>query len=80
MVCRPGQQIQADFSFQIPILPVGDYSVNAAVANGTQADHIQHHWMHDALVFRSESTSVSTGLVGIPMLDIQLNVIEEKIT
>jgi lipopolysaccharide transport system ATP-binding protein len=73
MACDAGCEIRANFKFQMPILPMGDYSVNVAIADGTQEDHIQHHWMHDAVVFRSESTSVSTGLIGIPMQEIHLS-------
>jgi len=72
LACEDGDEIQADFRFVMPILPVGDYSINAAIASGTQEQHVQHHWMHDAVLFKSESTSASTGLVGIPMLDIGL--------
>jgi lipopolysaccharide transport system ATP-binding protein len=60
-------EIAADFSFRMPIFPKGDYSIDIAVASGSQTQHVQHHWLHDALLFRSESTSVSTGLVGVPM-------------
>ena len=65
--CDAGSKIQAEFTFVMPILPAGNYSVNTAIANGTQEQHVQHHWIHDAIVFRSESSSVSTGLIGIPM-------------
>ena len=59
----------------MPILPVGNYSITAAIANGTQEDHIQHHWIHDAILFRSESSSVCTGLIGIPMEAIDIEVL-----
>ena len=75
LFCEAGDEIQAEFSFLIPILPAGNYSVTAAIANGTQEQHIQHHWMHDAVLFRSESSSVSTGLVGIPMQRVELAVL-----
>jgi lipopolysaccharide transport system ATP-binding protein len=65
-------RITAEFVFYMPILPNGSYSITVAIANGTQSDHEQHHWIHDAVVFQSESTSVSSGLIGIPMLDIKL--------
>jgi lipopolysaccharide transport system ATP-binding protein len=71
--CDSGSTISADFTFLMPMLPGGDYSVSAAVAEGTQENHVQLHWMHEALVFKSEASSVSTGLIGIPMLDIALN-------
>ncbi len=70
--CEAGNEILAEFMFQMPILPAGRYSVNAAIANGTQENHVQHHWIHDALFFNSESSRVSTGLIGIAMQHIRL--------
>lgn len=70
--CRPGQTLITSFGFQMPRLPVGDYSITIAIADGTQESHIQHQWIFDALVFRSESTSISAGLVGIPMHQISM--------
>lgn len=73
-----GDVIQARFKFQMPILPLGDYSVTAAIADGNPDHHDQHHWVHDALFIRSESTSISTGLIGIPMLNVELDVLAAK--
>jgi len=67
-----GSEIQVRFRFPMPLLPVGDYSIAVAVANGTQEDHVQHHWIHDALIFRSHCSATATGLVGIPMLSISM--------
>lgn len=67
-----GQKFEALFEFCMPILPVGDYSFTVALAEGSQANHIQHHWIHDALVIRSQTTSVSAGLMGVPMNKIKL--------
>lgn len=67
-----GTSFSASFSFSIPILPIGDYSINVALAEGNQQDHIQHQWIHEALIFRSTSSSITTGLVGIPMESIKL--------
>lgn len=72
LFCEAGNEIRAEFTFLMPILPTGDYSINVAIANGTQNQHVQHHWMHDAVLFKSESSSVSTGLIGIPMQHIKL--------
>jgi lipopolysaccharide transport system ATP-binding protein len=69
---RAGERFEALFRFRMPILPVGDYSICVAVAEGTQVEHLQHHWIHDAIVFKSHSSSVCTGLVGIPMQHVQL--------
>lgn len=73
--CLEGNEIQADFAFYMPLLPSGDYSISTAVANGTQEVHEQHHWINDAVLFKSESSSVSTGLIGIPMRSIRMRVI-----
>ena len=70
--CEQGQILSADFSFHMPLLPAGDYSITAAIANGNQDVHEQHQWIHDAVSFRSESSSVASGLVGIPMLEVRL--------
>lgn len=73
--CVEQDKIQAIFEFQMPILINGEYSLSVAVADGDQDNHIQHHWINDALLFKSTSTSASTGLVGIPMKKIELNII-----
>lgn len=70
--CLKGQGFEADFVFKMPLLPIGQYSITAAIASGTQDNHEQHHWIHDAIIFKSESSSVAGGLVGIPMLEISL--------
>lgn len=69
-----GSLLSARFAFRMPVLPQGDYSISVAVADGTQHDHVQHHWLHDALFFKSHSSSQSQGLVGLPMHDICLEV------
>lgn len=66
----------AAFSFVMPILPVGDYSINAALADGDQHDHVQHHWIHEAMIFRSTASSITSGLVGIPMQGIALDLVK----
>ena len=75
VLLRRGQSARALFSFVMPILETGDYSFSIAVAEGTQVEHIQHDWKHDALVLKSVTTSCHTGMVGIPMQCISLNVI-----
>lgn len=73
--CEAGSHLQADFIFYMPILPHGNYSITATIANGTQDDHEQHHWIHDAVLFKSESSSVSSGIIGIPIQDIKLELL-----
>ena len=74
--CQEGNELQADFVFYMPLLPSGEYSITIAVANGTQEIHEQHHWIHDAVLFKSESSSVASGLIGIPMLEVKLQPLE----
>jgi lipopolysaccharide transport system ATP-binding protein len=68
-----GDCVVAEFCFRMPILPSGPYMVDAAVASGSQEDHTQQHWIHDALEFRAIDETMRHGLVGIPMLDISVN-------
>ncbi|MBM3535861.1 MAG: ABC transporter ATP-binding protein [Alphaproteobacteria bacterium] len=67
-----GERLRARFRFRMPILAVGTYTIAVAVADGSVADHIQHHWIHDALAFTSHTSSAATGLVGVPMHEISL--------
>ncbi len=76
--CMQDCIVQADFVFHMPLLPCGEYSINVAIANGTQETHEQHHWIHDALFFKSESSSVAAGLIGIPMHEIKLQALEKN--
>lgn len=73
LIIYPNEIFVAEFEFTMPILPMGDYSITATLAEGTQQEHVQHHWMHDALLLKSHSSSVSTGLVGIPMNNIRMS-------
>jgi len=67
-----GTRLRAHFRFRMPVLPSGDYSVDVALANGTQENHTQQHWIHDALTFRASESTMRHGLVGIPMLAIEI--------
>jgi lipopolysaccharide transport system ATP-binding protein len=73
--CIEGNKIFVSFEFQMPILLNGDYSLSIAIADGDQNSHVQHHWINDALIFKSTATSASTGLVGIPMKNINLDIV-----
>ena len=71
---KAGSDVVAKFEFRLPILPSGDYSISCAVGSGTQEEHVQHHWLHDALVLRVHASSVCHGLLGIQMRKIDLQV------
>jgi lipopolysaccharide transport system ATP-binding protein len=68
------QHLKATFSFRMPILPLGSYSVDAAIASGDDLAHVQIEWKHDVMVIESVSSSTSTGLIGVPMRTISLEV------
>ncbi|MBX9914332.1 MAG: ABC transporter ATP-binding protein [Pseudomonadaceae bacterium] len=59
-----GKRIDAAFHFKLPILAVGDYSIVAAIANGTLHEHVQLHWMHDAVLFKVVASSIDGVIVG----------------
>lgn len=72
-VDRHGELV-ARFEFRLPVLPSGDYGMDVAVADGSQNSHIQHHWIHDALMIRVHSSHICHGLIGVPMKKINLQV------
>jgi len=65
MPVEAGATLIGEFDFQLPMLPNGQYAVMASVADGTLHEHVQHHWMHDALIITVSSSKVRYGLVGI---------------
>jgi len=42
-----GSIYKTSFSFIFPYLAEGRYSISVALSEGTQENHIQHHWVHD---------------------------------
>lgn len=77
--CEPGQEIAAEFSFTMPRLARGEYSICAALADGTNDSHVQQHWIHDALIFKCDSVSLTSGIIGIPMHSIKLFSVESAL-
>jgi lipopolysaccharide transport system ATP-binding protein len=70
-VCT-GATLITRFEFRLPILPTGDYTISPAIAEGTQDQHIQHHWLHDALILKVHASFVVMGLVGLPIKKISM--------
>jgi lipopolysaccharide transport system ATP-binding protein len=71
---KPGQEFTGEFIFKLPMLPNGQYAVMASVANGALQNHVQHHWLHDALIINVSSSKIRWGLVGIPFERVVLEV------
>ena len=67
-----GEALRASFRFVMPRLLPGDYFVTAGLAEGTQEQHVIQHWLHEALRFSATGGTLASGLIGIPMLDVQL--------
>jgi lipopolysaccharide transport system ATP-binding protein len=56
----------------MPRLQHGEYFVTAGIAEGTQDQHELQNWLHEALMFKSQASSSPVGIIGLPMLDIEL--------
>jgi lipopolysaccharide transport system ATP-binding protein len=56
------------------MLPNGQYVVMASVANGNLLNHIQHHYMHDALIVHVSNSTIRWGLVGISFGNVSLEI------
>jgi lipopolysaccharide transport system ATP-binding protein len=69
-----GNLFNASFRFQMPYLPPGDYMFAVACANGTHEKHMQHVWLHEAMVFKSHACRPVAGLIGLPMQKIKLKI------
>ncbi len=72
------QEFFAEFAFRLPMLPNGQYAVMASVADGTLYDHIQHHFLHDALILTVTSSKIRWGLVGISFENVALKISDEQ--
>ena len=71
-----GQKLCCTFEFRMPILYVGDYSIMVSIAEGTQQENVQHHWLHDAYIFKSHAPE-PLALMGIPMKKINMEIFSE---
>ena len=67
-----GEVLEAVFEFEMPRLHPGEYSLHAAIADGTQDEHVQHQWFHNALTITSYYHGKTGVMVGIPMRRISL--------
>lgn len=72
-----GSAVVADFDFRMPVMREGDYTISVAIAEGTQQDHVQHHWLHEALAFHVHAKTICIGLVGVAMQNIEMRVVAD---
>ena len=59
-----GGKARAKFHFRMPILPVGSYAADVAIADGSNVEHLQMLWLHDVFALQSHASS-AIGLVGL---------------
>lgn len=67
-----GDTVDVIFSFRMPILACGVYTMNVAIAEGLGDQHVQQHWIHDALRVESLSSRLAHGIGGVLDLDITI--------
>lgn len=72
-----GDVFLAEFSFQMPLLPVGEYIIRIAVADGIEDENAVLNCIDDALVINSITSGSRHGLLGQPMHKISLRRIEQ---
>lgn len=60
---------KVEVSFALPLLATGHYTISVALAAGTQESHVQQHWIHDALAFKSQADPHLTGLFTLSSLE-----------
>jgi lipopolysaccharide transport system ATP-binding protein len=70
---QAGQSFEARFTFTLPYLAEGEYSVAPSIIEGTQAEHIHVHWIENAIWLRAVASPIRRGLVAVPMLEIALS-------
>ena len=56
----------ATFTFQMPFLARGNYTLTVAVTEGTQEDHIHVHWIEEAVLLTVLGGPVRQGIIGVP--------------
>lgn len=70
----PGRRLLQNFHSATRYWLSGDYSIDAAIAEGTQDSHVQHHWLRNALIVKAHASPICLGSVGIPMKKITLEI------
>ena len=69
-----GKEINVNFMFTMPLLPKDKYSVTASVASGNNLNHRIIHWVNDIIMLESRNQSLNTGLAGVAMHAIEIEV------
>lgn len=66
---QAGERIIVEFRFKFPLLKEGQYTFSPAAAEGTQDNHIHHHWVHDAYVLKVTNSNESSKMGWYLLID-----------
>ncbi|MBI3442007.1 MAG: Wzt carbohydrate-binding domain-containing protein [Proteobacteria bacterium] len=64
------EEAEVHFKFRMPLLIRGSYTLDIAFADGIVDDHVQHHWIHDAIQIQCTHGRHVVGIVGFSNLTI----------
>jgi lipopolysaccharide transport system ATP-binding protein len=67
-----GDSAAAEFRFRVPHLKTGEYTLDVAIAEGTQDQHVQHQWFFDAVVVHIHTERAVWGLMAVPCSMVKL--------
>lgn len=65
----------ANFSFEFPYLREGEYTFSVTISEGTQDNHIMHHWVHDICTIKylsKEKTNKAATILAIDKKDVNI--------
>ena len=74
--CNPEDIVTARFTLWFPMLPNGEYSLLAALAEGNPKTNVQHYWAENAVIINVISSEVRYGLVGAFISNIEMSTIK----
>jgi lipopolysaccharide transport system ATP-binding protein len=69
-----GEVLTGHFRFQVPYLPSGDYALAPSIIDGVQSNHVQLHWVEEAMIIRVKESPVVRSVIGVPMRSVALQV------
>ncbi len=74
LVFEENDIVVATFSFTMPHLFRGQYMINVALAEGIGDEHIQHHWIHDAVQIDVLSSRLMHGHSGMNNVEMSIEI------
>lgn len=72
----PGNELTAVFRLWFPMLPSGEYTLLASIADGDLTTNVQHHWVEDAVIVTVSTSNVRYGLVGVFITHASLSIVK----